>query len=105
MEKITSEKLEQLKSEGKTIFVDFFANWCRPCSQLSTQLESVVEKYSDKVTFVAIDIEDEDDAVKKYGIRSIPNVIIFKGNEIINNSVGLKPNSFYEEILKGLINE
>ena len=105
MEKITSEKLEQLKSEGKTIFVDFMGVWCSPCKTLSKQLTPIVDMYGEKVMFVKIDIDEENNAVQKYSIRSIPNVIIFKGNEIINNSVGLKPNSFYEEILKGLINE
>lgn len=104
MTQINSERLNELLSTKNVVFVDFKADWCRPCHYLSTQLGTIVDKYSDKVTFVKVDVEDETELATKYEIRSIPTVLIFKDGEIAFRSVGMKSNNEFEDALKKIIN-
>lgn len=104
MIQINSERLNELLSTKKVVFVDFKAEWCRPCHFLSTQLEDVVDKYHDKVTFVKVDVEDETELATKYEVRSIPTVLIFKDGEIAFRSVGIRSNNEFEDVLKKITN-
>lgn len=101
MENITGEQLEQLLTNGETVLVDFFATWCGPCKQLMPRLESLSNDYKN-VKFVSLDVDQNTDEAIKLGIRSVPTVIIFKGNEQVNRSSGAQPDSYYKNILNEL---
>jgi thioredoxin 1 len=101
MEQITSEQLESLKSEGKQVVVDFFAPWCQPCKQLIPMLESIEGEYTD-VMFVKVNVDENTDYAIKHGIRSVPTVKIFKGEDNVDSSTGVKPLTYYKQILTNL---
>lgn len=105
MIEINSERLNKILSTTKIVFVDFKTDWCQPCKYLSQQLDILVDKYSDKVTFVKIDVENEPELGNKYEIRSVPTVIIFKNGEIISKLIGMRQNSEFEEQIKILLDE
>lgn len=101
MEFITAQKLSQLQHMESLLLVQYTAKWCSPCKTLTPRLEGIGFEYPN-VTFVKIDVEDNKDHITELGIRTVPTVMIYRGSELIDQSTGLKPNSYYEEILNKL---
>ncbi len=89
--KITSRNFETevLQSE-KPVLVDFWASWCGPCRMLSPLVEKLSEE-TDAVKVASIDVDSEDILAAKYGISSIPCLILFKNGAEADRSVGLIP--------------
>lgn len=70
------------------VVVDFFATWCGPCRMLSPVLESVSEDYEGKVKFFKLDTDKATETSIKYGVMSIPTLILFKNGNVSAKSVG-----------------
>lgn len=88
-----NEFKERIKSE-KIVLVDFFANWCGPCKMLGPILESVEKEVDlDIFDFIKIDIDECEELARKYGVMSIPTMIIFKNGEEIDRMIGLRQKS------------
>ena len=77
------------KAEGK-VLVDFWASWCGPCKMLSPVVEQLSEEKTD-VKFVGIDVDEAERAAVKYGISSIPCLILFENGKEVKRSVGFQP--------------
>ena len=101
MTEVTGEQLEQLKKDGKNILLDLHGLWCGPCKSLMPKLELLEEQYKN-VVFVKIDVDENMELAQNLLIRSVPTVIIYKGEEILNRSQGAQPDSFYKDILNSL---
>jgi thioredoxin 1 len=101
MTEVTGEQLEQLKKDGKNILLDLHGLWCVPCKSLMPKLELLEEQYKN-VVFVKIDVDENMELAQNLLIRSVPTVIIYKGEEILNRSQGAQPDSFYKDILNNL---
>ena len=86
------------KAEGK-VLVDFWASWCGPCKMLSPVVEQLSDEVQD-VKFVGLDVDDSERLAMKYGISSIPCLILFENGEEVKRSVGFKPKSALAEFLK-----
>ena len=84
-------------SSGYTI-VDFFADWCGPCKMLGPVLEEVAEEHQD-IKFFKVNVDEAMDVASKYGIMSIPNVIMFKDGEAVNRFVGLQSKEDIENFI------
>ena len=97
VEKINSEKFNELIGGEKTVVCDFFADWCGPCKMLSPVIDKCSEKYADKAVFVKVNVDDNYDLAAKYGIMSIPLVGVFKGGDMVKKSLGFMPQSEAEE--------
>ncbi|MGD1919022.1 MAG: thioredoxin [Pleurocapsa sp.] len=80
---VDSEKLEQLITEEKLVLVDYTATWCGPCKVIAPLIDRLATEYSDRVTIVKVDLDQNQESAKKYGIRSIPAVLVFKDGEIV----------------------
>ena len=72
-----------------------------PCKQLIPRLENMQKDYND-VEFVTIDVDDNQEGCMELGIRSVPTVMVYKGEELINRSQGVQPDGFYKDILNNL---
>jgi len=84
---LKNEDFNELIKEGITI-VDFYANWCGPCKMLGPILEEIaLEK---NIKLVKINVDNNEELAKEYRVMSIPNVYIFKDNEIVYNFIGYK---------------
>ena len=88
MENVTAEQVKQLQSQGKKILVDYWATWCGPCKQLIQKLEKIEEQYPN-IIFVKVDVDQNTDYTIEQGIRSVPTVMIFNGEELINRTSGV----------------
>jgi thioredoxin len=98
MENVTAERIKQLQSEGKKILVDYYAEWCGPCKTLIPRLEKISNDYPD-VEFVKVDVDQNREFCMELGIRSVPVVMIWDGNTLIDKSNGANVESYYKEIL------
>ncbi|MFC2051256.1 thioredoxin [Chloroflexota bacterium] len=75
----------------KPVLVDFWAAWCRPCTMVAPILDELAEEYTGKVNFVKIDVDQNPKTAAKYGIMSLPALIIFKKGEPVSNIIGFRP--------------
>ena len=93
---------ELIKSEKPTL-VDFYATWCGPCKMMSPLLEQVATEMGDETKIIKVDIDKNRDAAAKYGIRSVPTLILFKEGEIVWRQSGLPPKNLITESIKKFI--
>ena len=101
MDYISKEQLFELQKSGNKILVQYTASWCGPCRQLSPRLANISSSY-DNIAFVKIDVDENMELAQNLLIRSVPTVIIYKGEEILNRSQGAQPDGFYKDILNNL---
>ena len=103
MKIINSEEFENLIKSEKPTLVDFFATWCGPCRMLSPILEQVEEVSNNEYNIVKLDVDESYDVAKKFGIMSVPTMIIFKNGEEQEKIVGLRQKNQIEEAIKKYI--
>ena len=89
---------EVLASE-QPVIVDFWAEWCGPCHAVSPVLEKIAEERKDELTLVKVNIDEEQELAQRYGIASIPTIILFKGGEPAAFAVGAQPKQALERSL------
>ncbi len=89
---VTDEDFDQevLRAE-LPVLVDFWAEWCGPCHALEPVVEELAEEYDGKVKFVKMDTEQNFDVPARYGIRSLPTLLVFKGGQQVEQIMGLRP--------------
>ena len=89
---ITADKFEAevLKSDIP-VLVDFWAEWCGPCKALGPTIDAISTEYAGKIKVFKLDVQTEAALAGKYGVSSIPTLLIFKGGEIADRLVGLQP--------------
>lgn len=78
---------EVLKSELPVV-VDFWAAWCGPCRMLAPELEAFAEEYEGKVKVGKVNVDEESELAREFGIMSIPTILVFKGGEMVKKSIG-----------------
>lgn len=86
----TQEFNEKVINSTKPVLVDFWASWCGPCRMLSPLVDSLSEQY-DSVDFYKVNVDEEPELAREYGIMSIPTLIMFKDGEMFDQSVGVAP--------------
>lgn len=79
-----------LKSD-KPVLVDFWATWCGPCLMMAPVVDELANDYADKAVIAKLDVDANPFNAQKYGIRSIPTMLIFKNGKIVDKLVGTSP--------------
>ena len=87
-----------LKS-SKPVVVDYWADWCAPCKQLSPIIEELAGQLGDKVTFVKMDTNTNTETPLQQGIMSLPTIQVFVGGEVVKQFVGAKPKATFVKAL------
>ena len=98
--KVGSENFdEEVLRSDKKVLIDFYATWCGPCKVLSPTVEEIA-KENDDIKVVKIDVDEEEELANKYGVISIPTLIVIENGEVINKSVGVISKEEIESMLQ-----
>lgn len=96
----TSFDTDVLQAE-KPVLVDFWAEWCGPCKVIGPSLEEIADELADQVTITKANLDDAPEAATRYGIRTIPNLVLFKGGEEVARFSRAAPKSQLKAWLEG----
>ena len=97
---INQNEFEQLIADNKLVVVDYTASWCGPCRMIAPLIDRLAAEYSNSVSVVKIDIEKNQDNAKKYEIKDIPAVLVFRDGEVVEKLLGLQTYENFSNILE-----
>ena len=97
---VTTETFDQevIQSE-KPVIVDFWAEWCGPCHAVSPVLDKIAEERADELRLVKINVDEEQDLMIRYGVQSIPTIVLFRDGEPAAAVIGAQPKGAIERAL------
>jgi thioredoxin 1 len=97
---LTDATFDKTIKKYPLIIVDCWADWCIPCRMLNPVIESLAKKYTGKIVFGKLNIEENQSTAQKYEIMSIPNILVFKKGTMIERIIGALPESILESKIK-----
>ena len=93
---LTSESFDEKTARG-TVLVDFWASWCGPCMMLAPVLEEIAAEKSDSLTVGKVNVDEEPELARRFGVSSIPTLILMKDGRPVSQTVGYMPK---QEVLR-----
>ncbi len=101
---ITASNFEELvMNADKPVLVDFWAEWCGPCRMIGPIVEEMANTYEGKAVIGKVNVDDQGEIAAKFGIRSIPTILLFKGGEVVDKVVGAVPQAQLEAQLNAIL--
>jgi thioredoxin 1 len=91
-----------LKS-GTPVLVDFWAEWCGPCKTIAPALEEIAQSLGDKVIVAKMNIDENPQTPKKYGVRGIPTLMLFKDGQVAATKIGALPKNKLQEWVESVV--
>ncbi len=103
---IDDGNFDEIVSQATTpVLVDFWAPWCGPCQMVGPVVDELSEEYEGKVSFGKVNVDENPKIAGRYGIMSIPTMLIFKSGQPISNIVGFRPKNQLKEILDAALDQ
>ncbi len=91
---------EQMKEVAEPVLVDFWAEWCGPCKLLAPALEQISVEMAGRARIAKVNVDDNGDLANRFGIRSIPTLMVFKGGRVVDQIVGNVPKEHIRRLLE-----
>ena len=96
---LNTEEFEAVVEAAPLAMVDFWADWCGPCKMLSPTIEALAEQYEGKALVAKINVDEEPELARTFGVMSIPTVVFLKNGREFDRKVGLMPITAFSEVL------
>jgi thioredoxin 1 len=90
---LTDANFDQIISSDKPVLVDFWAEWCGPCKMIGPVVEELAGDYEGKAVIGKLNVDENPSVTARFGVRSIPTLLVFKGGQIVDKQVGAVPKS------------
>ena len=100
---ITDSNYSEILASGQPVLVDFWAEWCGPCKMIGPIVAQLADEYEGKAVIGKVDVDANPDISVKFGIRSIPTLLIFKNSEIVDKQIGAVPKAVLAKKLEAQI--
>ena len=88
--KVTKENFEEVRNSEKTVLLDFYADWCGPCRMVSPLVDEIAEEHPEYLVG-KVNVDDDPELAEKYGVATIPNLVVLKNGEVANQTAGARP--------------
>ncbi|ELK47239.1 thioredoxin [Halobacillus sp. ACCC02827] len=96
--KATDQNFTEETSQG-LVLADFWAPWCGPCKMIAPVLEELDAEMSDKVKIVKLDVDENQETAGKFGVMSIPTLLLFKDGQVVDQVIGFQPKEALAELV------
>ena len=100
---LTDANFDEVINSGKPVLVDFWAEWCGPCKMIGPVVEELAGDYDGKAVVAKLNVDENPQTTAKFGVRSIPTLLVFKGGQIVDKQVGAVPKSVLNQKLAAAV--
>ena len=90
---------QQVLQSDVPVLVDFWAEWCGPCKAIGPSIEELAQEYSGRAKVFKVDVDANGDIAERYGIMSIPALLVFKGGKVVDQMIGAAPKASIQNLL------
>lgn len=98
--KINKDNFNEVKESEKTVLLDFYADWCGPCSMVSPIIDEIAEE-NPQYLVGKVNVDEQEELAQEYGVFSIPTLVVLKNGEVINQVSGARPKAQILKLLEG----
>lgn len=96
---LTDSNFDEVINSGKPVLVDFWAEWCGPCKMIGPVVEELAGDYDGKAVIAKLNVDENPHTTAKFGVRSIPTLLVFKGGQVVDKQIGAVPKSVLNQKL------